>query len=337
MNSAVALSPGLETRWTIASGSMKGSVRVMTQGQFTIGRAPECEFIIANDPKCSRRQAGVRVTGRGCEITSLNDKNPVLVNGREIENATLNDGDRVTLGDTEVVYNSGGGGAHAQNDVPIRPVSVAIAPPQNHLAHYDGMNMPAGGPRARASQARPQAKAGNNKRLYIYGGLAIVLFWLFGTGTPDKKKEEYGLRTQQQMDADIDSANKIKEARENENTKRLDPSITSRQAQESYVRGFRDYRKGQYERALTSFQSCLALDPTHVLCNRYMRLSQRKFNEMIQYYVLLGRKYRDQNQFASCRAAFRNVMVMVNDTTNETYKLAKANYEACNAFVEGRF
>ena len=93
----------------------------------------------------------------------------------------------------------------------------------------------------------------------------------------------------------------------------------------------------QFERALEAFQACLALDPNHVLCNRYMRLSQRKFNEMIQYYVLLGRKYRDQNQFASCRSAFRNVMVMVKDANNETYKLAKANYEACNAFVEGRF
>jgi tetratricopeptide (TPR) repeat protein len=166
--------------------------------------------------------------------------------------------------------------------------------------------------------------------------IALVGGYLILSDTK-KKKEEFGLRTEQQMNADIESANKIKEARENENAKRLDTAPTARQAQENYVRGFRDYRKGQYERALESFQACLALDPSHVLCNRYLRLSQRKFNEMVQYYVLLGRKYRDQNQFASCRAAFRNVMVMVKDANNETYKLAKANYEACNAFIEGRF
>src|SRR5687768_6044887 len=92
-NSAIALFPGMETRWTIASGALTGNVRVMNSSQFTVGRAPECEFVIVNDPKCSRRQAGVRLSSRGCEVTSLNDKNPVLVNGREVETAVVNDGD----------------------------------------------------------------------------------------------------------------------------------------------------------------------------------------------------------------------------------------------------
>lgn len=314
---------------------MKGAVRAMAQSQFTIGRAPECEFIIANDPKCSRRQAGIRVSSRGCEITSLNDKNPVLVNGREVETAMLNDGDRVTLGDTEVQFNMGG-------EVQVESFRPAIAAPTqlasvSQMMPYDGMNTPhAGPPRPRGKSHSQAAAQGNSKRFLIYGVVAVVVGYLiFSDNT--KKKEDFGLRTEQQMSADIESANKIKEARENENAKRMDPSVASRQAQENYVRGFRDYRKGQYERSLENFQACLALDPGHVLCNRYLRLSQRKFNEMIQYYVLLGRKYRDQNQFAACRSAFRNVMVMVKDANNETYKLAKANYEACNAFIEGRF
>ena len=117
----------------------------------------------------------------------------------------------------------------------------------------------------------------------------------------------------------------------------MDGSVNARQAQENYVRGFRDYNGGQYERALISFQACLALNPEHTLCNRYLRLSQRKFNEVVQYHMVLGRSYRDQSQFKACRAAFRNVMVMVKDASSTTYKEAKANYEACNSFVEGRF
>jgi hypothetical protein len=103
------------------------------------------------------------------------------------------------------------------------------------------------------------------------------------------------------------------------------------------VRGFRDYRKGQYERSMVSFQACLALNPEHVLCNRYIRLSQRKFDELVQNQVVLGRKYRDQNQYQACRASFRNVMVMVKDANSKIYQEAKANYDACNAFVEGRY
>src|SRR3712207_7336416 len=48
----------------------------------------------------------------------------------------------------------------------------------------------------------------------------------------------------------------------------------------------------------TLFRS-LALNPDHVLCNRYHRLAQRKFNEVIQVHVVLGRKYRRSEEHTS--------------------------------------
>lgn len=329
MSAAIALNPGLQTRWTIVSGGMKGAVRVMEQSQFIIGRNPECEFIILNDPKCSRRQAGIRVTSRGCEITSLNDKNPCLVNGREVHHALLHDGDIVTLGETEVQFSSGINHRDAAHGA-LTTVQSPDHPAHVH-AHADG-HVPAPRIKRRSKRAKPQ---GNSKRFLIYGVAGLLLYLIFSDSP--KKKEAVAIRTEQHLGAEIELANKSKAAAEAENAPRLNSSIPARQAQEYYVRGFRDYRKGQFERALVSFQACLALNREHPLCARYLRLSQRKFNEMIQYYVLLGRKYRDQNQFQSCRAAFRNVMVMIKDANNETYKMAKANYEACNAFIEGRF
>lgn len=325
MNGAVALSSGYETKWTVVSGPMKGAVRVLNHSFFTIGRSPECEFAIGGDPKCSRRHAEIRLTPQGYQVVSLSDKNPVVVNGDEVESAYINDGDMLIFGDTEVQFNIIP--ALAIEQVPQSPAISHPSPPSNY-----GVAIPEGGARPKRN-TKPKS---SNRRFLIYGVIGLVLFWLFGTNS-NKKKNEIQIRTEQQMNAEIESANKIREQKETENSERMDPSITARQAQENYVRGFRDYRKGQYERSVESFQACLALNPNHILCNRYLRLSQRKFNEMVQYYVLLGRKYRDQNQFQSCRAAFRNVMVMVKDANNETYKLAKANYEACNASLEGRF
>ncbi len=80
----------------------------------------------------------------------------------------------------------------------------------------------------------------------IYGVIALVVGYLILSDTK-KKDKEFGLRTEQQMQAEIDSAAKLKEARESENVRRLDPSLNARQAQENYVRGFRDYRKGGFE------------------------------------------------------------------------------------------
>lgn len=314
---AVQVSSTAETKWTVLNGAMKGSVRMMNLSQFTIGRSSDCEFVITNDPKCSRRHALVMTDGVQCFIQSLNENNPISVNSQEAEKARLVDGDVVTIGETQIQFN-----------VTSFP---AVQAPHPSYAQVAPRSSP---PRTGRSSSR-KAQGSGNKRLLIYGGLALVVAWVF-LDSP-KKKKELELRTEQQIQADIEAANKLKDISDQQAMKRLDGSLTSQQAQENYVRGFRDYKKGQYERALVSFQACLALNPEHVLCNRYLRLAQRRFNELVQYQIVLGRKYRDQNQYKACRSAFRNVMVMVKDANNASYKEAKANYEACNSLVEGRF
>ncbi|HMN67268.1 MAG TPA: FHA domain-containing protein [Bdellovibrionales bacterium] len=322
MSRALAAQPPIETRWTILSGASRGAVCVMGRGQFVIGRSPECELVITGDPKCSRRHVEVRVTPQGAEFNLLNDQNLALHNGIETARGVLKDGDRLVVGETELQFGFGGG-AGAEPELAIVPQDMPGMP---------GIAAPQPRPRPRPRSSKP-AKGRN--RFIVYGIVGLILFWLLSpTG---KKKEELKLRTEQQIEADIDAANKLRDAADAANATRLDGTITSRQAQENYVRGFRDYREGQFERALTSFQACLALNPEHALCTRYLRLAQRRFNELTQYHMVLGRKYRDQNQYRACRAAFRNVMVMVKDANSAIYKEAKANYEACNSFVEGRY
>ncbi len=311
MSSALALPLTSETKWTVISGPMSGSVRLMNSASFFIGRSPECEFVIVSDPKCSRKHARIESGPQGCEVESLTEKNFVLVNGKEISKALLHDGDVLTIGDTKVQFN-----------LTSLPTVRSIQRPAKKEAK-------------RNSAPRSQKKKAPGKVVF-YIVLGLVLMFIF-VGNSKKKKLELGLRTEQQIQADIETANKLEEAAQNTPVKKLDQTITSRQAQENFVRGFRDYRKGQYERSLDSFQACLALDPSHVLCTRYIRLAQRRFNELVQYGIVMGRKYRDQNQFKSCRSAFRNVMVMVKDANSAPYKEAKANYDACNALVEGRF
>jgi tetratricopeptide (TPR) repeat protein len=292
---------------------MKGVVKLISQAQFSIGRSTDCEFVVVNDPKCSRKHAVINVTLQGCEVISQAEGNPCLVNGQEALRQVLKDGDVLTLGETEIQYNAT---ARPQMSV-VRNASPA------HTVY--------GGQPAR----RKKNKQSATPRLLIYFVLGIFALFLM---LPSKsKKKTIDLRTEQQIQNDIEAATKLKEVADATAIKRMDTTVNGRQAQENYVRGFRDYKKGQYERALVSFQACLALNPDHVLCNRYIRLAQRRFDELIQVQMVLGRKYRDQNQLKACRASFRNVMVMVKDSNSPAFKEAKANYDACDAFVEGRF
>jgi len=304
MSTALARNPGIATKWTIVNGAMRGAVRLVHSSQFTIGRSTENEIVLVNDPKVSRRHAEILCTPQGVEIISLNDKNPVRIQGESISRGWVSDNDIVEFGDTHIQFNMTGA---------TSPDHIQLAP--------------------RMHQSAPKKSA--NKKWLVYGVVGLVVLWIL---LPSGRKQEgLSLRTQQQIQADIDAATKLRETTESQLQKRDDMSITSRQAQEHYVRGARDFRRGQYERSITSFEACLALNPNHVLCNRYSRLAQRKFNELIQYDMVLGRKYRDQNQFKACRAAFRNAMLMVKDTNSPVYQEAKLNYEACNNLVEGRY
>lgn len=321
MSRALAISPAAETKWTVINGSMAGSVRLMSGASFTIGRSAENEFVIVNDPKCSRKHASVQSGSSGYEISSLNEANPVQVNGREVANAVLKDGDVVTVGNTEVKFNStNSASADMRSHSNIAVVGQTAAAPTTQP------------PRRKKHKSQSQSNPG---RMVLYTVIALgVLFFLLPNG---KKKEALSIRTEQQIKDDIETANKLNEAAQEMSNKRFDDSVTGRQAQSAFVTGFRDYRKGQFERSIESFQSCLALNPRHNNCTRYLRLAQRRFNEVVQYNIVLGRRYRDQNQFKACRSAFRNVMVMVKDANSAAYKEAKANYDACNSLVEGRF
>lgn len=317
---APAHPPQISTKWTVLAGPMAGSVRLMNSPQFTIGRSPDCEFVIINDPKCSRHHARIQCEPLGCQIHSLNERNLVLINGQPSERGQLSDGDVITLGTTEVQFNMISSQNEAHLSV-VRPQSMA----------YQHSNQAVADLPKRSAKSKP--RSGNKIWIYAILGLVGVFILLPSKG----KKKEIQLRMEQQIQADIETAKKLRESSEAQALRKFDQGITSRQAQENYVRGFRDYKKGQYERALMSFQACLALNPEHILCNRYIRLSKRKFDELIQYEIVLGRKYRDQGQYKACRASFRNVMVMVKDANSPVYQEAHANYQTCDTLVEGRF
>ena len=68
-----------------------------------IGRSRECDIQLA-DPNVSRRHAELRQEGTSYWIVDLDSTNGLEVNGRRLKRAKLEDGDRITVGETEVRF-----------------------------------------------------------------------------------------------------------------------------------------------------------------------------------------------------------------------------------------
>jgi hypothetical protein len=83
--------------------SWNGQRRTIDKRRVLIGRSKECDVQLA-DPNASRRHAELRREGTAYWIVDLDSTNGIEVNGRRLKRAKLEDGDRVTLGSTELVF-----------------------------------------------------------------------------------------------------------------------------------------------------------------------------------------------------------------------------------------
>ena len=306
---ALAQQAPFEATLTVMSGPSRGTVYRVVSSKVALGRGAENDIIISDDPKCSRNHAELVLGPQGFEIRNLTDRNSLSVNGEECKIARLGDKSIFMLGDTQFRL-----AVKTTHNLPTR--HLATAPTRANAA------------------ARPTRKI--LPIHYIIVAVIALAIWL---AFNNSKKQELAKTADQLAEQELKAAESVKQlAEERHRPKSVSPNdIGYQQAQQAFVEGSRDYRKGQFERALSSFQACLSLYPAHALCTRYMRLTQRRFDELIQYHMVLGSKYRDQNQFGACAASFRNVMVMVKDQSHKRYKEAKANYEACQAHLEERF
>jgi hypothetical protein len=87
----------------IVSLTVNGTKHELDGTRVTIGRSKDCDIQIP-DPNVSRRHAEVRQEGAAYWAIDLDSTNGMEVNGRRQKRAKLRQGDRITLGSTELVF-----------------------------------------------------------------------------------------------------------------------------------------------------------------------------------------------------------------------------------------
>ncbi|MEX2212437.1 MAG: DUF3662 and FHA domain-containing protein [Gaiellaceae bacterium] len=87
----------------VVSLAWDGETREVDKRRTLIGRSKECDVQLG-DPNVSRRHAELRQEGAAYWIVDLDSTNGIEVNGRRLKRAKLEDGDRVTMGSTEIVF-----------------------------------------------------------------------------------------------------------------------------------------------------------------------------------------------------------------------------------------
>jgi hypothetical protein len=82
-----------------------GSRVVLGTDPVLIGRLPECTVVLS-DPNVSRRHAEVRRQGNDVVVADLKSTNGTRVNGAQVRERVLEDGDQISVGTTAIRFES---------------------------------------------------------------------------------------------------------------------------------------------------------------------------------------------------------------------------------------
>ncbi len=83
--------------------SYDGKEQRVESGHALIGRSKDCDIQLA-DPNVSRRHAELRQEGTAYWAIDLGSTNGMEVNGKRTKRAKLSDGDKVTVGSTDITF-----------------------------------------------------------------------------------------------------------------------------------------------------------------------------------------------------------------------------------------
>jgi pSer/pThr/pTyr-binding forkhead associated (FHA) protein len=333
---------------SVVKGPHAGTKLSFTKGAVTIGRGPENDVVLANDPRVSRQHAEIKQRDSDFIVVNLSEKNFVLLNGQNVQSEILVKGAVLVIGDSEIKFDYEAPATVVppppQVQVQPRAVLASVPPPAPPMPSFQNAapaapyqpQRPVGqayqqGPQpGMGARPRPAPSSGNDSRLRFYGIIGVLVLAGWFLFSPSKKgaiKDPNAIRTsvitlQETGEADKRSQELLTIKKEKYDT------VQYRRAHENFIRGFRDFQQGQYARARESFQVVLNLDPENELAKRYYHLSQIKFDELVKFNMIQGNRYREKRNWRMCQSNYSNVMTMLQNRRDDpTYKEAKQFFE----------
>jgi pSer/pThr/pTyr-binding forkhead associated (FHA) protein len=318
----------------VKEGPDKGVSYQLLPPRVTIGRGDENDVVLS-DPRVSRQAAIIEFAHDKISLTNISSRQPILVNRKPISETSLSDGEEIRVGDSILVFN-----VEAMDLAVAAAASMQASAPmslRDSEAPHSFMPPPqTPPPRSRSSSRAPQDNGKRN--FYIMVGLGLLLLvWLLNSD-PKQRAKEPTLKTIEEIQKENEESEKRNEELVKRRTFKNDEEKTRfEEANRHYLEGFRDYQKGQWSRALRSFETARAIDPSHELSKRYFKLAEKQRDEMVAELTLEGRRYREKQMYSRCSAAFEKVLDVITNRDDLKYKQAATMKRECDLMKEDRF
>lgn len=288
--------PGTYHRLICLTGEEKGKAYFILGKRIIMGRSEQADVTI-KDMKSSREHAEIINIGRNYVLTDLGSQNGVIVNDLKIKQHTLSDGDKIIIGKTVYKFSK----------VVIKESQSAIMKRKRDENLVDDFEENFDEP--------------DNKRLNLTLVVVIVIGVLLlltdGGGKQQKVKKEKLISRDIKELTGSDSFNKAIKER-NKLSKKNEEKLSI-----YFQRGLREYREGNYFRAMEEFKSAQQWSPSDRRAQFYYRKTVEKLHEQIELYFSRAIRDTDAVKYNSAVVSYCNVVrLLIKNQDDERYKTA---------------
>lgn len=284
---------GLYYRLICLTGPNKGNAYFLMSNRVVLGRSDKADIRVM-DIKSSREHAEVVVVGKDYVITDLGSQNGLVVNDLKVQQHILNNGDKVIIGQTVYKFSS----------VEVKSHPDKIKSKQEEEEDFKDPSF----------DEKPKGKK-SNLILTIVILFAISILFLEDDNTSSEEGEKQTSRYQMNEMSDP-FLNALKKQKKEDRKSQEKLNIYFHQ-------GLREYREGNYFRAIAEFQHALSWSPGDALAEFYLRKTKEALDKQIESYFLNAKRDEQALKFQGAIVSYCSIVrLLYNYKDDERYKNA---------------
>ena len=314
---------GVHYRLLCMTGPNKGNVYYLIGKRVVIGRGESADIQIM-DTKISREHGELAFSENSYILTDLGAQNGIIVNDHKIKQKKLIEGEKIVIGQTVFKYNiikishslemmiADANPDSAMSKEIKKGVRVKVPP--KSLINESPVNI--------NTHKTVKNPANSKSKFLIFGVVLIGAIFILLDEEDKKSAPSVNVEKIDPMDLEIFNESVIvKTATEDPETKKkLQALIHS---------GRREFREGNYFRAMEEFRLALLISPNNGQASFYLSKAKQRLDDEIRKNFEKGGQEQDAKKYKSAIVSFCSVVQLIKEYPNdERYKTAMTNLSA---------
>lgn len=283
---------GTYYRLVCLTGKNKGRAYYLIGKRIVLGRSDKVDIQIL-DIKSSREHAEIILAAGNFVLTDLGSQNGIIVNDLKIKQHSLSDGDKVVVGQTVYKFSK----VVVQNKDNPKVENVKLNLKENEQLEDE------------------LSEAPKNKKLTPMLTIVIVVAVLILLFSGDEKKESAKVTSEKPLNYNLKEVSdpfaaalkqKKKESQKNKEKLSL-----------YFQRGLREYREGNYFRAISEFEHARQWSPEDPLAKFYLRKTKEELHKKIDEFFSKAIRSSDGLNYQGAITSYCAVVRLLNSYPND--------------------